>query len=126
MFITGRQKNVIITKNGKNVYPEEIEANLQMHDVILESFVWSLEGEQGQDSTIVATVRVDDENVENILGNTYTDEMVKDLLWEYVDEYNKKVPLYKKVMKLNYRKEEFIMTTAKKIKRNVDENKRGI
>ena len=56
----------------------------------------------------------------------YTDEMVKDLLWEYVDEYNKKVPLYKKVMKLNYRKEEFIMTTAKKIKRNVDENKRGI
>lgn len=126
VFITGRQKNVIITKNGKNVYPEEIEANLQMHDVILESFVWSLEGEQGQDSTIVATVRVDDENVENILGNTYTDEMVKDLLWEYVDEYNKKVPLYKKVMKLNYRKEEFIMTTAKKIKRNVDENKRGI
>ena len=126
VFITGRQKNVIITKNGKNVYPEEIEANLQMYDVILESFVWSLEGEQGQDSTIVATVRVDDENVENILGNTYTDEMVKDLLWEYVDEYNKKVPLYKKVMKLNYRKEEFIMTTAKKIKRNVDENKRGI
>lgn len=126
VFITGRQKNVIITKNGKNVYPEEIEANLQMHDVILESFVWSLEGEQGQDSTIVATVRVDDENVENILGSTYTDEMVKDLLWEYVDEYNKKVPLYKKVMKLNYRKEEFIMTTAKKIKRNVDENKRGI
>ena len=38
----------------------------------------------------------------------------------------KKFLSIKKVMKLNYRKEEFIMTTAKKIKRNVDENKRGI
>lgn len=127
IYITGREKNVIITKNGKNVFPEELEYFLGKVPYIEESMVWgaddSEEGDGANDTTIAATVTLDVEEVIEALGEDYDDEAVNALLWDAIDEINDTLPLYKKIKKLYIRKEDFEKTTGKKIKRFVDSNK---
>ena len=122
-YITGRKKNVIITKNGKNVYPEEIEYYLSKSPYVLESLVYDRDSNDGMDTVIVAAIRIDEEEVKERLGSDYTDEMVEKLLWEEVDKINANSPHFKKIKKVIYRKTEFEKNTTKKIKRFVSENK---
>lgn len=72
-YLTGRQKNVIITKNGKNVYPEELEYLLSNISFVEESFVFGQELDSGSDITIVASIKIDKETAEELLGSGYTD-----------------------------------------------------
>ncbi len=124
IYITGRKKNVIITKNGKNVFPEEIEYYLSRIPYIAESMVWGDDGADGtNDTSIVATVVADEEELEEVLGAEYTEDQVKELLWAEIDKINEELPLFKRVKKLNLRTEEFEKNTSKKIKRFVDSNK---
>jgi len=122
-YITGRKKNVIITKNGKNVYPEELEYYLSNIPYVLESFVYDRESEDGFDTVIVASIRVDEEEVAEALGEGYTDDMAADLLWNEVDKINQTSPYFKKIKRIVLRKEEFEKNTSKKIKRFVESNK---
>jgi long-chain acyl-CoA synthetase len=125
-IITGRKKNVIITRNGKNVFPEELEYYLGRVDAVAESMVWAESDESGQDDTIVASIRPDMEVVKEALGeeNANDEEKVKEYLWTFVDEINADLPLFKKIKKISIRKEEFEKNTAHKIKRFVDSNKK--
>ena len=118
IYITGRKKNVIITKNGKNVFPEELEYYLGKVSYVDESMVWADADEDGQDSVIVATIKPDMDEVEAVLGkkSEKVDEIEK-LLWEEVDKINSKLPAYKKVVRIQVRLEEFEKNTSKKIKR---------
>lgn len=125
IYITGRKKNVIITKNGKNVFPEELEYYLSAVPYISESMVWGDEVEDGNDMTIAATVTLDEEEISEALGEAFTEEDAKELVWEAVDKINEKLPYYKKIKKLHIRREDFEKTTGKKIKRFVDGNKKG-
>lgn len=122
-YITGRKKNVIITKNGKNVYPEELEYYLSSIPYILESFVYDRESEDGLDTVIVASIRIDEEEVAEFLGEGYTDDMVEELLWKEVDKINQTSPYFKKIKRIVLRKAEFEKNTSKKIKRFVEANK---
>lgn len=122
-YITGRKKNVIITKNGKNVYPEELEYYLSNIPYVLESLVYDKESEDGSDTVIVAAIRIDEEEVSETLGQGYTDEMVEELLWKEVDKINETSPYFKKIKRVVLRKEEFEKNTSKKIKRFVESNK---
>ena len=90
IYITGRKKNVIITRNGKNVFPEELEYYLGRVDAVAESMVWAEPDESGQDDTIVASIRPDMEVVTSIIGeeSAKDEEKVKELLWKFVDEIN--------------------------------------
>jgi long-subunit acyl-CoA synthetase (AMP-forming) len=126
IYITGRKKNVIITANGKNVFPEELEYLLGKVDLVAESMVWAEADEDGQDSTIVATIRPDTEALEAALGaeDAKDEEKVKALLWKYVDEINSKLPSFKCIKKISVRTEDFEKNTAHKIKRFVESNKR--
>ena len=126
IYITGRKKNVIITRNGKNVFPEELEYLLGRVDAVAESMVWAEPDDSGQDDTIVASIRPDMEVVAGLIGEegSKDDEKVKELLWKYVDEINEGLPLFKKIRKISVRKEEFEKNTAHKIKRFVDSNKK--
>lgn len=127
IYITGRKKNVIITKNGKNVFPEELEYYLGKVPYIAESMVWGDNGEDGaaaNDTSIVATVTLDADEMVERLGADYTEEDARNLIWEEVDKINEDLPLYKKIKKINIRKEDFEKTTGKKIKRFVDSNKK--
>lgn len=123
VYITGRKKNVIITKNGKNVFPEEIEYYLGRVPYISESLVFARESADGKDTLISATVRINEEAVAEVLGEDYTEEEALELLWTEVDKINEEVPFFKRIKKLAIRKTEFEKTTGKKIKRFVESNK---
>lgn len=123
VYITGRKKNVIITKNGKNVFPEEIEYYLGKVPYVSESLVWGKDSEDGKDTLISANIKVDEEAITEALGENHTDEQVLDLLWKEVDKINEELPFFKRIKKMSIRKRDFEKTTGKKIKRFVDDNK---
>ncbi|HPO04822.1 MAG TPA: AMP-binding protein, partial [Bacillota bacterium] len=123
VYITGRKKNVIITKNGKNVFPEEIEYYLGRIPYVSESLVWGKDSEDGEDTLIFANIKIDEEAVGEALGEGYTDDKVLELLWQEIDVVNEGLPYFKRIKKIDIRKTEFEKTTGKKIKRFVDANK---
>ena len=124
IYITGRKKNVIITANGKNVYPEELENYLDESIFISESMVWAKDDERGNDKTIVATIKPDMDEIRNYLGDDADDpEVVKALLEGEVDRINRPQPIFKKIGKVIIRTDDFEKTTTKKIKRFSDSNR---
>ena len=126
IYVTGRRKSVIITKNGKNVFPEELEFKLGCSPVFGESMVFEAESDVGDDTIIAVIVIPNEEEVKERLGENASDEAIGKLLWEEVDKVNADLPIFKKVRRVYLRKEPFEATTSKKIKRFVPENKVGI
>ena len=116
-IITGRKKNVIIAKNGKNVFPEEIEYLLSLSPYVAESVVSGVEDEVKNDTIIVATIFPDMEQVEAKLGKDASDDKIEALLKQVSEEVNEKLPNYKKIKRVVLRKTEFEKNTSKKIKR---------
>ncbi|MBQ4650961.1 MAG: AMP-binding protein [Firmicutes bacterium] len=125
IYITGRKKNVIITRNGKNVFPEELEYFLGKVPYVSESMVWALSDEDGQDDVITATIKPEMEEVIAAIGEEAAKDTaaIEKLLWEEVDKINESLPLFKKIKKVVIRQEDFEKTTGKKIKRFVQSNK---
>lgn len=124
IHITGRKKNVIITKNGKNVFPEELEFYLGKIPFVEESMVWGIDREDNGDTLICASIKPNSDELSMILGKSYTDEQVNHLIWREIDKLNEELPYYKRIKKAEFRKEEFEKTTGKKIKRFSEVNKR--
>lgn len=117
IFITGRQKSVIVLKNGKNVFPEEVETLLNEIPGIKESFVYGKpENDDQSDLKICAELVYDLDKVKSIYGVENPEE-IKDKLWEKVKEVNKSMPTYKYVKEIIVTTEELIKTTTLKIKR---------
>ena len=125
IYITGRKKNVIITRNGKNVFPEELEYYLSKVPYVSESMVWAESDEAGQDDVIAATIKPDMEEVTAALGEEAAKDTaaIEKLLWSEVDRINADLPLFKKIKKIVVRTEDFEKTTGKKIKRFVQTNR---
>ena len=123
IYITGRSKNVIVTQNGKNIYPEEIEMLLDKIPEIKEVMVYGKapEGEEAKrkdDKELIITARVipDKEKIEELHGNI-SDEEVKKIIWEQIKQVNKKLTSYKAVKSLELKEGEFEKTSTMKIKR---------
>lgn len=111
--ITGRTKNVIITRNGKNVYPEEIEHYLLRHGVVAECVVRCIDGD-----IIEAEIYPDEKAVlQKLRKNAVTKDEVGDVIKQTVRLVNSKLPSYKRVKKVILRQQEFEKTTTHKIKR---------
>lgn len=126
VFITGRKKNVIITANGKNVFPEELEEYVLKSKCIEECMVWGdEENEDPLKRGIYVTVRVDHEAVAELLGEDYTDEQVRELIEKEIDAVNENQPHFKRISHIVIKSSEFNKTTGMKIKRFVQENKLG-
>ena len=123
-YITGRKKNVIITKNGKNVYPEELEYQLSLVPFIEEAFVFEGESSDEKSTTIVASIKLDQEAVDEILGADYTEEQAKEMVWKEVDKINADAPFYRKIKKVIIRKSDFIKNSSKKLIRYAEDNKK--
>ncbi|MCM1182371.1 MAG: AMP-binding protein [Roseburia sp.] len=107
VFLTGRKKNLIITPNGENVSPEEIENRLGENRLVQEVLV-----REGEGNTIEAEIFPDYEYAGK--------KKIKDIqgeLQKLIDDYNKTAPLYKRVFGLKVRETEFEKNTTKKIKR---------
>lgn len=114
IFITGRKKNVIVLKNGKNVYPEEIEFLVNKIPLVKESMVFGMP----KDDDVIVSVKVqyDDEYIKEKYPNENEKELEK-ILWKKIKEINHTMPTYKYIKNLIPTKEEFIKTTTAKIKR---------
>lgn len=113
IYITGRKKNLIILSNGKNVYPEEIEADLQKVEGVSEVVVYAGESRVQKDKiTIVAEIFPDADLLKDKGINdpqAYFEEQVKAL--------NAKMPPYKAVKRVKLRNVEFEKNTTRKITR---------
>ena len=113
IYITGRKKNLIILSNGKNVYPEEIEADLQKVEGVNEVVVYAGESNVQKDKiTIVAEIFPDadllaDKGIDNL--QAYFEDQVRML--------NAKMPSYKAVKRVKLRDVEFQKNTSRKITR---------
>ena len=126
IFITGRKKNVIITKNGKNVFPEEIEYQLKQSDVIEECMVFEDSSENKDDFIIAAAIYPDWTAIRAALGDKAEDnEEVEKYLWTVIDKVNEENPGYKMIKRLYLRHKEFEKNTAHKIIRFRQENKQS-
>lgn len=120
--ITGRIKNVIVTKNGKNIYPEEVEYYLNSNPLIAESIV--LGEDEEEDTLVTASVYPNVEAIkEKRKQQSITKEDIAKAISDVIKEVNKKLPSYKNIKKINIRDTEFLKTTTQKIKRFAEEKK---
>ena len=115
LFITGRKKDVIVLKNGKNVYPEEMENLVNRIPGIKESMVY---GRKDKDDDITICVKiVYDPDIMKENYQVEDEEQIKEVLWKKIKEINKTMPAYKYIREIMITQEELIKTTTQKIKR---------
>jgi len=115
-FMSGRAKNIIVGSSGENIYPEQIEAEINAHSLVADSLVFDDNG------TLCARVHLDYDLVDEVLGvskksETKMHEKVDKLLEEIKSEVNEKVSSFSRIKKVIEQKEPFIKTPTKKIKR---------
>lgn len=114
IFITGRSKNVIVLKNGKNIYPEELEHIINQLPLVKESMVFGMPKED--DLVVSVKVQYDEEYIRENYSNL-DENGIKNMIWEEIKKINQKMPKYKYIKNLIVAKEDFIKTTTAKIKR---------
>ena len=127
LYITGRSKNVIVTQNGKNIYPEEIELLLSQITEIKECMVYGKEDsddKRNKELIISARVIPNKDELAEKYGENLTEEQIKDIIWGKIKEVNKKLESYKAVKNLEIKYDEFEKTTTMKIKRYAELNKK--
>lgn len=123
LYITGRCKNVIVTQNGKNIYPEEIENLLKDVEEISECMVYGKEIEKEKELTITALVIPNYKYIEQNHGKDLSKDEIYDVIWKKIKEVNKSLSTYKAIKKLEIKEDEFKKTTTMKIKRYEEINK---
>lgn len=115
IFISGRKKFVIVLKNGKNIFPEEIEFLVNKIEGVKESFIYGRPEDDG-DYKICAKIVYDKEQMKE-LYNTENEEEIKEFIWKEVKKVNKTMPAYKYIRDIIVTDKELIKTTTQKIKR---------
>lgn len=120
----GRKKSVIITKNGKNIYPEELETLLYEIPYIKECMVYAKnEDETVKDTKVVASIFLNQEYIDSKHPNGMkTIEEIKDIVWEEVKKINQNLVLEKHIKEISIRTKEFEKTTTMKIKRYLEKS----
>ena len=121
IYIAGRKKFVIVLKNGKNVYPEEIETLINKSDLVIESMVYGMPADDG-DVTISAKVVYNKDYFKEKYG-LIEEKDIHDMIWKEIKEINRTMPKYKYIKNLIVTDEEMVKTTTLKIKRKVEMEK---
>ena len=117
IYITGRQKNVIVTRNGKNVYPEELELMIGKIPYVKECMVYGYEDEEKDDWKVAVKVIPNYDELKKITDSP-DEKIAYDIIWKDIKEkVNKKLVSYKAIKRLEIKTDEFEKTTTMKIKR---------
>ena len=126
LFITGRKKDMIVLKNGKKVFPEELETQVNKIEEIEESFVYGMPiNNDKNDLKVSVKVVYNEEIVKEKYPNMNFEELKK-IIWEKIKEVNKTLPQYKYIKNMILTNKPLIKTTTNKIKRNEELKLLGI
>lgn len=126
LFIAGRKKDMIVLKNGKKIFPEELETLINKIDEVEESFVYGMPIDNDKNNVKVSVEVVYNEDVvKEKYGKISKDELNK-TIWEKIKEVNKTLPQYKYIKNMILTIEPLIKTTTNKVKRSEELKKLGI
>ena len=117
IMITGRKKNLIVLTNGKNIFPEELEAHLCRCDAVAEAVVVGIMNEKKKDYDIVALLRPDMDRLGELCGGEVSEEQIELALSSALESVNATVQSYKHMCMYIHYREEFPKNSSKKIKR---------
>ena len=119
IFLTGRQKDMIVLKNGKKIFPEEIETLVNRIDIVEECMVFGMPDEKDKnDVKLSIKVVYNKDEVKEKYGDI-SEEEIRKIIWDTIKkEVNSTLPRYKYIMNMILTAEELIKTTTKKVKRN--------
>ena len=120
IFICGRKKSVIVLKNGKNIFPEEMEALVNKIEGVKESFIFGKRQSEDKEDIKINVKIVFDRDVMKEAYKTQTDEEIKKVLSDKIKEINKIMPKYKAIRGMIITEEPLIKTTTNKIKRQAN------
>lgn len=115
LYVTGRKKDIIVLKNGKNVYPQEIEFLINKIPYVVESLVYQRE-QSNTDTMLCAKIVYDKDLIKQSLGEKTEDEY-KEEIWNEVKEINKSLPIFKHIKNIMITTELLAKTTTQKVKR---------
>ena len=119
IFITGREKNMIVLKNGKKIFPEEIETLVNRIDLIEECMVFGMPDEIDKNDIKLSVKVVYNKDIVKEKHGDITEDEIKSIIWNRIkNEVNTTVPRYKHIMNMICTDKELIKTTTKKVKRN--------
>lgn len=123
LYITGRNKNMIVLKNGKKVFPEELETLVNRIELVEESMVFGMLDEKDKDDVKLSVKIVYSKEVVKEKYSGMGKEELYQVIWNQIKELNKTFPRYKHIQKLILTDEELIKTTTKKVKRQEEMKK---
>ena len=116
IFMTGRKNDIIVLRNGKNVYPQELEFLISKLPYVAECMVFSREASK-TDTMLVAKIVYNKEVMEKDYPDSKEEEYEK-IIWKDVKEINKTLPTFKHIKKVIVTDKPMIKTTTQKVKRN--------
>ena len=117
LFITGRKKDVIVLKNGKNVYPDELEILINNLPYVTESIVFGKPDDKKDDLMLSAKIVYNVDTIKDTFGDKTLEEY-HDLIWQDIkDKVNRSMPAYKSIRDIIITDIPLIKTTTQKIKR---------
>lgn len=117
IFIKGRKKSVIVLKNGKNIFPEEMEHLVNRIEGVKESFVFGKSNRKDPDDIKIYVKVVYDREIMKIAYKTEDESKIHDILSDKIKEINNTMPAYKAIRGLILSETPLIKTTTNKIKR---------
>ncbi|MFR2570827.1 MAG: AMP-binding protein [Clostridia bacterium] len=123
LFITGRKKDMIVLKNGKKVFPEELETLLNRTEDIEESYVFGMKDKEDKSKIKVAVEVVYNKEIVKKKYGEISKEELYTKIWNEIKEINKTLPRYKYITQMILTDEPLIKTTTHKIKRNEEYKK---
>lgn len=115
LYVTGRKKDIIVLKNGKNVYPQEIEFLINKIPYIVESLVYQRE-QSNTDTMLCAKIVYDEQLIKENLGEK-SEKEYEEIIWKEIKEINKKLPIFKHIKKISITNKPLAKTTTQKVKR---------
>lgn len=117
IFITGRKKDMIVLKNGKKVFPDELEVLVNRLDEVEECLVFGLPNKDDKnDIKLSVKIVYNKEFIKEKYGDI-TEEEIRNIIWEKIKKINKTFPPYKYIKNMILTDKELIKTTTKKVKR---------
>ena len=118
IFITGRKSDIIVLKNGKNIYPQELEFLINKLPYVEENMVYARNKDK-TDTVLCAKIVYNKDNIKEHFGDK-TEKEYEKLIWEDIKNINKELPTFKHIKEITVTDKPLEKTTTQKVKRFVE------